>query len=115
MLGDIPIGVDIEWIDNSRAFMKIAQRFFSTEEYRKLNESDNKSFDFFSLWTKYEAMAKMSGRGLAELCTSELSDSLFFKQFVLKSGQDTAILSVCTETPFEYINIYNPYKELLIL
>ena len=114
-INDKPIGIDLEWIDNSRAFMKIAQKFFSVEEYEFLNASDNKSFDFFSLWTKYEAMAKMSGCGLAEVCASPLSNSLFFKQIIIKQGQKTAILSICTEKPFEHIDIYNPYKELLIL
>ena len=112
-LSDEPIGLDLEFIDSSRAFLKIAERFFSTEEYEKIANSSRQDFDFFSLWTKYEAMAKMSGRGLSEICSSPLSSSLFFKQFELKNGGDTAILSICTKNSFECPEIYDPYKELI--
>lgn len=61
------VGVDIEKIDASRADRNVAQRYFSVEEYRQLQDGDALAFarTFFSFWTLKEAYIKARGQGLS--------------------------------------------------
>lgn len=55
---DEPVGVDLEYVRPVPYFKKIAQRFFSTEDIKEMNNSLQR---FFELWTKKEAFIKLKG------------------------------------------------------
>lgn len=64
--GTAPVGVDIQKIKSTRQD-KIADRYFTDDEKDKFINED-KDF-FFKIWTRKEAYAKYTGKGL----TKELS------------------------------------------
>lgn len=61
------LGVDAEYLTRKVDILKLAQRFFSKQEYDELAALDVKDFDerFFRLWTLKEAYIKACGMGLA--------------------------------------------------
>jgi 4'-phosphopantetheinyl transferase len=64
---DRRVGVDIERIRPGMCFMEIAWRFYSPREYAELESlpDEQRGRAFFQLWTRKEACAKASGRGLS--------------------------------------------------
>lgn len=69
------IGVDIEAIREIHNYKKIAQRFFSAEEYAELMtlSEQEQIKGFFRLWTKKEAILKAIGIGLFHPCPASQS------------------------------------------
>jgi len=61
------VGVDVERIRTGRDEMKIAERFFSTDEFRALEALPHKERTdaFYRLWARKEAVIKGDGRGFA--------------------------------------------------
>ncbi len=61
------IGIDIERLRSNLSFRRIARRFFTTEEFEKLNSLTGEEFieGFFKLWTHKEAYIKAKGTGLS--------------------------------------------------
>ena len=61
------IGIDIERLRSNLSFERIAKRFFTTEEFEKLNSLAHEEFieGFFKLWTFKEAYIKAKGIGLS--------------------------------------------------
>ena len=68
------VGIDLEFIDPSRNIEALSKRFFSSEEHSRLLASENSLEDFFALWVKKEALAKLSGEGLASICRGQIID-----------------------------------------
>ena len=83
---DCEVGCDIEKIDD-RKYMELAQRFFCSEEYQYLKNSENSKNDFFKLWTIKESYLKEKGTGLYKNLNSfcvyinkkEIDDSIIYK------------------------------------
>lgn len=63
------IGVDIENTDRSANFKDIMQYSFAAAEIDFVNERDQNSASFFTLWTRKESLLKTTGKGL----TNQLS------------------------------------------
>jgi len=57
-----PVGIDIEIL--RQVNLNIAHRFFHPDETTFLNNSLNKTEDFFKLWTMKESYLKCIGKGL---------------------------------------------------
>lgn len=57
------IGVDIEYINNKRKYLQLAQRYFHSCEYKYLLSLDEKTRIkfFYDLWTAKEAVCKAQG------------------------------------------------------
>lgn len=97
-LSDHPIGIDIEFIDESRDVISLARRFFAPREFETIEHSKSPVNDFFSMWTKKEAFAKLSGKGLASICKAEpIGKDCFFDLFELSLNGKNAFLSVCSK------------------
>lgn len=66
-INNYPIGVDLEYLREMKDAVKIAQRFFSCEEYNSIaNLPDEQQLRvFFKIWTAKEACLKATGAGLA--------------------------------------------------
>ena len=96
-LSDTPVGIDIEFIDERRDILSLSRRFFAPDEHKALSETAGSPIDdFFALWTKKEALAKITGEGLAAICRADkLDESYGFSLFSLNVGDARAYISVC--------------------
>ncbi len=89
------IGIDIEiFKEDKERYQKIAERYFSEEEIKCLEDSENYSLEFLRLWTKKEAHIKCTGEGLKDI-RKPLPDGIITK--VLNIKNKTVILSICTK------------------
>ena len=63
----ILLGIDIEFLRDDVEYLKIAQRFFSDQEYQYFKDCPQHEIKtlFFTLWTAKEAFIKALGTGLA--------------------------------------------------
>ena len=95
-LDNNPVGVDIEWINESKCFSDISRRFFTSDEQMLINESKYPALSFYSLWTKKEALGKLTSMGLISVCSSPPSEIYFYKQYLLSYKGQKAIISVCS-------------------
>ena len=111
---DTPVGIDMEWLDDKRNVKAISSRFFSKDEQTNIANSSDPLNSFFSAWTKKEAYAKLTGKGLASIYASELPVGLFFRQYQLDLCGKKGILSICQQNNKEIL-ILNPYDELKII
>ena len=107
-----PVGIDVELLDKSRNNEKLIGRFFSEEEKEILYSSADSSLSFYSIWTKKEALTKISGDGLSGI-KEKNSISCFSHQYLLRLQTETYVMSVCTSAP-DSITINNAYKELTV-
>ncbi len=60
------IGVDIEKADDSFDYQEIINTIFSKEEILFINKAENPAASFYLLWTRKEALAKATGKGLPD-------------------------------------------------
>ena len=84
-----PVGIDIEKIDGTRNFEKIANRYFHGKEKEFFNENPTADA-FYEIWTKKEAYIKCHGLTLKELKNTNASHIHTFQK-----GE--YIISVCSE------------------
>ena len=108
-----PVGIDIEWIDEKVNFLDISKRFFSAEEQAYVSESASPLLAFYSLWTKKEACAKLTGEGLISVCKGNPSNIGFCKQYLLEYNGKRGIISLCC-TKADDVQIHGAEKELVI-
>ena len=64
------VGIDVEYIDRHLDFKQLIPHIFSTPECHFLGDSNNMINDFYSLWTRKEALVKATGLGISEQLTS---------------------------------------------
>ena len=110
------VGIDLEFVDASRNVEALSKRFFSSEEHSRLLASENSLEDFFALWVKKEALAKLSGEGLAAICRGQTIDgsAYFFKEYRLTVDGADACLALCFEKAAPNIAINDTYEEIKI-
>lgn len=100
------IGLDIELKDRITAnYPDIANNHFSHEEKISLYQSLNPHREFIKIWTKKEAYIKSIGLGLHaplnQINTCNMPSSIFIKSI----EYDSAIISACSHSSLEKINI----------
>lgn len=62
---EYPVGVDIEYRQRHINVMKLAQRFLSPAETRWLENTEDSTDAFLSIWTRKEAVLKCHGQGIS--------------------------------------------------
>ena len=110
------VGIDLEFVDASRNMEALSKRFFSSEEHSRLLASENSLEDFFALWVKKEALAKLSGEGLASICRGQIIDrsAHSFKEYRLTVDGADACLALCFDKAAPNIAINDTYEEIKI-
>jgi len=63
----VNVGADIQIFDPNRDYMKIAHRWFNPAELEFLASSADKEDTFYEIWTRKEAYAKFTGKGLSSI------------------------------------------------
>jgi 4'-phosphopantetheinyl transferase len=63
-IGNVEVGVDIEYINNTFAYSDIVSNYFSADEVAYINNATNQTEAFFLLWTRKEALLKACGTGI---------------------------------------------------
>lgn len=112
VLGDTPVGIDIEVLDTNRDIEKTVNRFFNESEKAILQGSADRFITFYSIWTKKEALSKISGEGLSGISNQDSSHCLSH-QYILKLQSRSFIMSVCSSTA-DTVTINNTCKELKV-
>jgi 4'-phosphopantetheinyl transferase len=81
-----PVGVDVQK-KKEYSYEKIAARYFTDDEKAELSKNGTEAF--FEIWTRKEAYAKYTGKGLTKDLEeiSTLNDSeVTFKDFEIRAG-----------------------------
>lgn len=98
------VGVDVQILSSDRPWLKLAERFFSTEEADSVKNSDNAAATFSRIWSRKEAVVKLLGIGIDRRFTSfsTLSDyirfedkDIFLRDFVLDIPQIHSAAIAC--------------------
>lgn len=71
VIGDEPVGVDVERV--GRYSESLAHYVLSSEEVSKVEATDSPDREFIRLWTKKEALLKLTGEGIRDNLKSVLS------------------------------------------
>ena len=75
-VGDRPVGIDVQ--DKVAFSLRLANRICTEEESKALQKATDKDLALTALWTKKEALAKCSGKGLGERFSSLEGDVFTF-------------------------------------
>lgn len=59
-----PVGIDIEFINLDYKLMNTLEYIFNKEEISYINNAQDKTLAFYSLWTRKEAFVKALGKGI---------------------------------------------------
>ena len=64
---ELPVGVDLEYLDRETEILDIARTSFTEPEYLEIEAADpaHRRPAFFNCWTRKEAVIKADGRGLS--------------------------------------------------
>ena len=99
---DGELGVDIEHVDRERDTERIAGKFFSEAEQKRLDAAaDDRTAEFYRIWTAKEAMMKLSGGGMTSVMSSdcvlaEESGERSFARYAISFEGEEYILTLCT-------------------
>lgn len=124
-ISPVNVGVDVEYIDNID--LKIAERFFTKEEYNEIKSSENPDRTFFRIWTLKESLLKLTGTGMKTSLNSFriiLGDKTgtdlnrpkkkyYFKEFddIENFGLSVALEKYFRKIDFEIIDLSKIIKE----
>lgn len=102
LLCDKPVGVDIQHERKANS-QNISRRYFTKQEQEYVEKYGNEAF--FRIWTRKEAYAKYTGRGLEEIikgtCVMDRTD-VEFTDFMLEEGlYCSCCIQVCNENKKE--------------
>lgn len=99
-ISDRPVGIDCESLRPYKD--DLARHVLSEEEYQRVDSADDKAAAFISLWTRKEALLKLTGEGLRrDLRTLLPRDDVYFRTVLIddqqaQSAQRTKmIVTVC--------------------
>ena len=106
------VGVDVESLQKIRInkdLEKIAHRFFSESEQKLLKNTDTPNDVFLQIWTKKEALAKLTGEGLVSVIgKNSILPKPEIQSFRLQIDADVAYLTVATNQvsePIQWIGL----------
>ena len=102
-----PVGIDVQEIGNFNE--RVAKRFFTDGERKKINASSDKAKAFTRIWTLKESAIKNEGKTLANLDEFSLENyENFFEKYGKKFSclsEKNVLISVCGSKYFDEIII----------
>lgn len=102
-----PVGIDVQEIGNYNE--RVAKRFFTDGERKKINASPDKAKAFTRIWTLKESAIKCEGKSLANLGEFSFGDyEKFFEKYEKKFSclsEKNVLISVCGNRYFDKIKI----------
>lgn len=111
-LSDEETGCDVQVVSSFNE--KLARRFFTENETKKILSAKNKDEEFIKLWTLKESILKCSGEGLSGgLSTYDFSDVIHKEAFSLYGFNFTvkklgnSFISVCNKNSPQSFKIIN--------
>lgn len=106
------IGVDVEFLNREFDFDSILETGFSAREVEFIGKTSVDVTNFYTLWTRKEALLKAVGEGLSDNlheidCLNDVLErnKLEFKAYSLLLANDY-IISLATQTPAQHINYW---------
>lgn len=100
----VEVGLDVEQLpDKSR--LKIADRFYHPAERAYVKEAEDQCRAFCEIWTRKEAVLKMTGEGISTDLTAFDTTALPLNEQLYTSSLDNYCLSVCLAEPIGNILI----------
>lgn len=101
------VGLDMEPLRSYPSAKRVAKRFFSQEELTAFENAGQSEDAFFRLWTKKEAKAKLTGKGLLA------NKDIFFpsRTFRLSSPEGDLILTLSCEYEADTLLWQSPSKQ----
>ena len=119
-VSSMPIGIDLEYTSKSIDFLKIAKRYFSSQDFNfiKAAPDEKQKTLFYELWCKREAYSKMLGISVWNtLNKSSFQEfkNCFFKKIkisnffycILACAQEVTVNSMEEIPTFEISHIYD--------
>lgn len=99
---DTPIGIDLEYKQPRKFLDKIAYRFFSSDDYKRIKVlTGTKKLDaFFSTWVHNEALIKASGNSLKTHTFSQYNINLDKELILDKEKLAYSLLSLTLHADF---------------
>ena len=85
----IPIGMDLQQ-HRRAAWERMAERYFSAEDQKRLAAVENAETLFFRIWTEEESYGKWRGTGLSGSLGTEKKEG-FCTHFSLEKGYEGAV------------------------
>jgi 4'-phosphopantetheinyl transferase len=64
IIKDSELGIDVEFVQKNIILRQVSEQIFTRQEQSQIENSENGFQLFFELWTKKEAFAKASGKGI---------------------------------------------------
>lgn len=109
MLGDSPVGIDIQEKIPSLNIEHLSARFFSPAECQTVNDAADPSNAFFTIWTKKEALGKYLGCGVVPVLGADTKDApekfgISFGANVFRFGDHIFHLATCAAGLPEYVS-----------
>ena len=105
---DCDVGVDVEKMNSSRDVRGIADRFFSCDEIKYLEERDYSIEAFYKIWTAKESIAKLKGEALSDILKGlnvlKVSEEYKLAHFRLCYNEETYVICACGEELTEIIS-----------
>ena len=101
---DLPceIGLDVERIDRDRGEARlsaIAMRYFTEEETRLVEKSNDKHKEFYRIWTAKESLVKCTGEGLSGVgfAETERAEEMGFElfHFLIRNRENEFYGTIC--------------------
>ncbi|MCQ2545930.1 MAG: 4'-phosphopantetheinyl transferase superfamily protein [Clostridia bacterium] len=117
LVADCNVGLDVQHRRKLEA-EKIAKRFFSPAEAAIVSEAvaagNELPDEFFSIWTKKEAYAKYTGRGIEQVASGldvlHLVD-VRFREFMIDYEAEDCFCAVCAEKGADLNEIQISYRK----
>lgn len=95
VISDKPVGIDIQYMHEFNP--GIADRFFTIDEQNFIEESSDKKYAFYEVWTKKEALLKCRGTGLCDIAKKSIFDAEKEGYSFICDCFDGYMLSMCVK------------------
>ena len=109
------IGIDVEKITERTNTDQMAERFFSSVEKDDFCRLGKTNEAFFKLWTKKEALAKMSGAGLASMLGDNALGEATISNYMcyeFYNNKDAYALALQSSSKINCVEFYNNSSDI---